>query len=92
MVIDMNTPECDRMLAVKEKSQLIGEFLDWLGSQGLTICRLRDVTCDGEEIDPQQYLPNRESIEQLLARFFSIDLVKVEAERRKILEDLRSKK
>lgn len=26
------TPECDKMLAVKEKSQAIGEFLEWLQS------------------------------------------------------------
>ena len=26
------TPECDKMLAVQEKSQAIGEFLEWLQS------------------------------------------------------------
>jgi hypothetical protein len=34
------TPELDKMSAVREQSQAIGEFLDWLtGEKGLSLCR-----------------------------------------------------
>lgn len=39
---------------------------------------------------PDEYLPITKSIEKLLAEYFEIDLNKVESERRKILESLRS--
>ena len=32
-------PECDKMLAVKDKSQAIGEFIEWLGTKSMTIVR-----------------------------------------------------
>ena len=35
------TPELDKMLAVKEKSQPVGEFLDWL-EQSFVICEFGD--------------------------------------------------
>ena len=73
--------ECDKMLAVGDKSQPIGEFLEWLIGQGLIICKFSD--------NHGEYIPHYEPIERLLARFFGIDLDKVEAEKRKILEDLR---
>lgn len=90
-----DTPECDKIRSVHDKSQLIGEFLEWLRSQGIQLCKdtsatVRCLEC-GEEY-PVGIMPHHESIEQLLARFFSIDLVKAEDERRKILEDLRSGK
>lgn len=81
------TPELDKMLAVKEKSQSIGEFLEWLGEQSLLICEYGDSDC--EECGNELYLAHRRK-EQLLAGFFEIDLNKCEQERQQILADLRS--
>lgn len=78
---EIPAPECDKMLAIHEDSQKIGEFIEWLGEQGMEIC----VDCmDGE------YTPLRKTREQLLAEYFDIDLEKVEQERRKILKSLRN--
>lgn len=129
----VDTPECDRLVAVAEESQRIGEFIDWLGEQGWfiaytermidrpcasTVCTKYTVTqcvngrsilyrgeggedvgpcskCDGtgfirsERLDPIG-LPLAMSPERLLAKFYGIDLDKVEAERRAILKSLRS--
>jgi len=87
------TPECDKIRVVHEKSQIIGEFLDWLSSQNIVLAKdsvLMDKCSECGDEYPVGYLPHRESIEQVLARFFGIDLEKAETERRKILEDLRS--
>lgn len=81
--VSIKTPECERMAAVREKSQAIGEFLEWLREEkGWTIAE--------EYGNSDRLLPVRYSTEALLAEFFGIDLNKVERERRAILEGCRS--
>lgn len=81
------TPVLDSMIAVKEQSALLGEFVDYLSENGMAIC---DQT-DGEPIYGQQgYLPIRKSFEQLFADFFDIDLKAAEAERVAILDHIRN--
>ena len=75
-------PESEKLLAIKDKSQIIGEFLDWLRSeQEVTLC-----TLDESE---DQFYPVFVSIEDLLAEYFGIDLQKVEQEKVALLEALR---
>ena len=77
--------ECDKMLKVRDQSQTIGEFLDWVQNEkGYTLCeRNEDRSFD------QTYFPARFSMESILAEFFGINLNKVEKERRAMLADLR---
>lgn len=80
----MNCPECDKMMAVKEKSQVIGEFLEWLTCERSTqveLCVRNDLT--------DRIMPCYTSTEQLLAEFFDIDLDKVEEEKRGILDEIK---
>lgn len=67
------TPELDRQKAVMDKATLIGEFLEWLSSQAITI-----EAADGRTISDAGW-------NALLAAFFGIDLDKIEAERRAVL-------
>jgi hypothetical protein len=94
------TPETDKMLAVKDNSQAVGEFIEWLGRNKMVIARYaskEDEWADeGEErvatgVKEGDLLPVYTSIEKMLAKYFKIDLDKVEKEKRQILEDLRSK-
>lgn len=78
------SPECERMVAVAPESHKIGEFLDWLNEQGIHLAEYVD---DGEHVD-EVLMPRSERYESLLARYFEIDLDKVEAERRAILKHL----
>jgi len=78
------TPELDKMKAVRNQSQCIGAFLDWLFNEK------RQMIC---EISPDgvDWLPtDNQDIQKILAEYFGIDLQKVEAERRAILERLQS--
>lgn len=74
-------PECDKMLAVKDKSQAIGEFLEWLqGEQEVTLAAY------GTERNTRNRLfPIQTTTEAMLADFFGINLAKVEQERRALL-------
>lgn len=76
------TPEIDKMHVVKDRSQAIGEFIEWIRSEkGWEIASYND---GGERL-----WPVNTSIERLLAEFFGIDLDKVEKEKRALLNQLR---
>ena len=81
----MSYPECKKMRAIQDKSQALGEFIDWLCVQGINLMEWKD---KGEGLD---YYIITESIESLLARHFDIDLNKVEKEKQHMLDELRSK-
>jgi hypothetical protein len=77
-------PECEKLLAVKDKSQLVGEFLEWASGKNMVLCAR-------PKGDDEEYYPVMQSWEKLLADFFGIDLNKVESERRAMLADLQAK-
>lgn len=78
----MNYPECEKMAAVEDKSQVIGEFLEWAKeTQDFHLCIYSGY---GKE-----YIPIGITVERLLAKFFDIDIDKVEKEKRQILEEIR---
>jgi len=70
------------MAVVKDRSQTIGEFLDWLKGRKRTPL----VLCHEEGF---RYWPSATSEEQLLAEFFEIDLNKAEEEKRAMLDAMR---
>jgi hypothetical protein len=72
--------ECEKLNSVQEKSQPIGEFIDWMQNRGFVISSYDE---DGN------LYPCRISINLFLAQYFEIDLDKVEQERRALLEWLR---
>ncbi len=79
------TPELDKQLAVQDKSQPIGEFLDWLTSRkGYTVCFYKG----GESW--REFLPVNKTTETLLAEFFDIDLKKCEQERQALLAEIQA--
>lgn len=78
------TPEIDRMKAIQEESQSIGAFIDWLDENGMPICKWTEY----DDAHPQ-YNPIHLSIEKLLAKYFEIDLDKLENEKQAILDTLR---
>lgn len=74
-------PELEKMKEAQADSSVISEFLDWLRYDAdYVLCRWPE-----DENYPQ---PASIGMEQLLADYFQIDLKKVEAERRAILEYL----
>ncbi len=93
----MKTPELDKMVKVREQSQAVGEFLDWLlYEKNVTLCEMHQHSkgcenSDGEvecELREDEYIPFSFQIQELLAEYFDIDLEKVDKERRKILVGL----
>jgi hypothetical protein len=75
-------PEHRKLKAVVDRSQTIGEFLDWLEEKGLWLANM-DV--EGPRMSPYYYKK-----ENILAEFFGIDLKKIEKEKLAMLEELRA--
>ncbi len=80
----METPELNRMQAIQPKSEIIGEFLDWLFyEKNLNICEMYE----GLTFQPLYKSPNN-----WLAEYFGIDLDKVDQEQKAILQNLRQQR
>lgn len=96
-------PEHDKMLAIAERRDEVQHFLDWmLDDVGLTLAFWGERTVFGDALnegrliradggDPRLRIGKRTHglRETLLARFFDIDLVKIEEEKEAMLAALR---
>lgn len=72
-------PEHTKLLQIQAESQSIGDFLDWLQSEGIVLAQWHD----------QYHLGlAATSTQLLLAAYFDIDLAKLEAEKRQMLEKI----
>ncbi len=79
-------PELAKLLEVKGDSQRIGDFLEWLSGEEITLAKWTGedcMECGGSLMDITQ------TREQLLANYFKIDLVKCEQERQTLLNAVR---
>jgi hypothetical protein len=93
------TPELDKMQNVKHESQPIGEFLEWLQSEGIVLAKYDETVNSWQQMDGSELIvgssatlmPTYDVTESLLARYFEIDLKKVEEEKRAVLEYLRNR-
>ena len=78
-------PEHEKLKAVQEESQAIGAFLDSLAEYGYVLCEQTHF----EGFRDPSFVPTGRPIPEILARYFKIDLTKIEAEKRQMLERLR---
>lgn len=82
-------PEHVKMKPLTERSQIIGEFLDWLQHERDTaLCELRDLGSD-EWWPEKQYIPISKGIEALLAEYYDVDMKVIEQEKREMIKELR---
>ena len=81
----VKTPELDKMAAVHEKSQAIGEFLEWL-RRGWAICRFEN---NSGFAGSDTWIPLPYSINSLLSTYFGIDQAVAEQERHALLAMIR---
>lgn len=71
-------PEHDRLAAVNDKTQTIGEFLEWAGSTGVLLC----------EIAPDDHFYPVGDTMTLLAEWAGIDRDRLEDEKRQMLDEM----
>ncbi len=82
------SPECAKMVALQEKSQVLTDFVDWLRDvKQLTLCAY--ITLDDVGTPRARWMPHMQSFEDMFAEFFGIDLDLVEIERAAILNAIR---
>lgn len=72
-------PEHAKLRKIHDKSQVIGEFLDF---SGYDLCEFDPSTGDLEPVSGR--------IEEILAKYFEIDLDAPEQEKQTMLEELRN--
>ena len=76
-------PEHDKLAKIRDKSQAIGEFLEWLQEKGIHLGRyVDDYSTHMDTLDSQT--------NDLLAEYFEIDLNVLEDEKRAMLDAQRA--
>jgi hypothetical protein len=78
----MEYPECEKMAAVREKSQVLSDFVDWLQTKGIHLAKWHDR--GGADELFEIHTP----YDELFADYFGIDLKAVERERRAMLDSI----
>lgn len=81
-------PEHEKLRAVSEQSQAIGEFLEWLERKGIWLC-MREP--DNPPFEGRFYPHTLGSNDRILAEYFDIDLTEIEREKRAMLEGVRAR-
>lgn len=76
-------PEHEKLAKVRDRSQAIGEFLEWCNEQGW---HLAEWVADKWD---DRMFPIHLSISEVLARYFDIDQGRLEEEKRALLQGLR---
>lgn len=92
---EIEYPEHEKVHEIKEQSQSIGEFLDWLFGKGVHLMTWEEWEEEenwGYETKMMKhsgFMGVRKSIDHLLAEYFEIDLKKLEEEKQEILQRIR---
>lgn len=77
-------PEHEKLAAISDQSQTIYDFLSWLdGEKGVVLGNDNFGYAEGKS-----YVPDGSQVKGWLAEFFEIDLDKIEAEKRAMLDEL----
>lgn len=82
MTSEPNTPELNKLKHALPESRSLSRFLDWLEENDMRVCKPSETEWGYDSIS--------ENSERLLARYFEIDLERVEDERRALLDYQRS--
>ena len=81
------TPVLDRIREIRQQSQAVGKFLEWLENEGYTLAVPSNRNYDGRPYCLNPAIVNRKD---LLYQFFEIDQEQENAELEAILEYFRS--
>lgn len=73
-------PEHEKMRAIREKADLLGDFLETMRFRGYSMSTQNRLG-DWSPVDPSAY-------ELLLASYFGIDMRKIEAEKKEMLKKI----
>lgn len=94
MAEEKHYPECEKIQAVREQSQTIGDFLGWLGREKkYELVKWRNIDPNDPDNmldETEKFQPVHYGMEELLAEYFKIDLKKAEAEREEMIKSLQS--
>ena len=81
-------PEHDRLSAFVDEQSTLSEFLEWLRTQNIVLCKLEENGKYNGYGPVEEYFPIRESDQNLVHRHLGLDPLVLERERREMLNAL----
>lgn len=90
----MKYPEHEKMKAIKDKSQAVGEFLEWLDQEkGYEIAHYPMLeNSKGKKYQSERLLSIMTPSNKLLAEFFEINLDEIKKEKQQMIDEMRKAK
>lgn len=85
--LDTLYPEHKKLMAISDKSQEIGQFLEWMSEEKHYQFGFLGDRDSGE--NPDRIYPTYLNIQEILAEYFEIDRDAIEREKRAMLEGIR---
>jgi hypothetical protein len=79
-------PEHEKLTALGDKNQVVGDFIKWLKKEGYVFAKYGDRQGRYQE----ELFDHHPPMSFLLGNFFEIDPDKIEAEKEQMLQDLRA--
>lgn len=76
-----NYPEHEKLEKIQEQSQWLGSFIEWLGEKEMFLAKYSD-----DDVEYPRIIIVNKSINDLLANYFNIDLIKIEKEKQSMLK------
>lgn len=84
----MSYPQHEKLSEIRDKSQAIGEFIEWASDRGWELAEWVTFGA-GDGFPFERMVPVNRPIPALLAEYFGIDLAELEREKRAMLTALR---
>lgn len=81
----MNYPEHEKLSGIKEQSQALGSILDWMfNEKGWYLVEWKE-----DDDGYKQRYAITSNVNQILAEYYKVDLVKLEEEKMQMLDEIR---
>ncbi len=77
-------PEHDKLTALNGANQTVGDFIEWIGQNGMAICARHKPSSDNEW---QEYWPTFTTRDALIAKFFEINEKELSLEKDRMLDE-----
>jgi len=82
-------PEHEKLHALEGASQTVGEFMEWLKQQGISLWQEGEVLVEWRANPVDGLMRVTKTTEDLLAEFYEIDRQALEREKEQMLADIR---
>lgn len=82
-------PECEKQAMAQDKARVLSDFLDFIRAEGIHLAKYKEYEEEDRLTTELEPCESDAFYNELLGKFFGIDLKKLEEEQRQMLDEIR---